>query len=72
MTRKQVRSEAAPGDGSGLDSTGSDRSGDALSRFRHLPDRVPVGELIAEQPTADAPDPDALVEPTGDWMHRPH
>lgn len=41
-------------------------------RFRHLPERVPLDEIVAEHSASDAPDPDALVEPTGDWMHRPH
>ena len=51
---------------------GSDRPPVDAQRFRHLPDRVPIEELVAEQSATDAPDPDALVEPTGDWMHRPH
>jgi hypothetical protein len=51
---------------------GSDKARDGAQRFRHLPERVPLDELVAEQPASDAPDPDTLVEPTGDWMHRPH
>jgi hypothetical protein len=50
---------------------GSDKAPDDAQRFRHLPKRVPLGELVAEQSASEPPDPDALTEPTGDWMHRP-
>ena len=51
--------------------TASDAASDRAERFKKLPDRVPLDQLTTDHPASDATDPDALVEPTGDWMHRP-
>jgi hypothetical protein len=48
-----------------------DAAPEGAQRFKKLPDRVPLEELTTDHPASDAADPDALVEPTGDWMHRP-
>jgi hypothetical protein len=50
----------------------SDTAAEGAQRFKRLPERVPLEELSTEHPASDVADPDALVEPTGDWMHGPY
>jgi hypothetical protein len=40
------------------------------ARYRHLPERIPPEELIAQQPASDAPDPEMGRDPDRDWLLR--
>jgi hypothetical protein len=50
--------------------TGSASEPEASQRYKHLPERVPLDELITQTPASDAPDPEMGRDPDRDWLLR--
>jgi hypothetical protein len=50
--------------------TGSAPEPEVSQRYRHLPERVPLDELITETPSSDATDPEMGRDPDRDWLLR--
>jgi hypothetical protein len=42
----------------------------ARTDYRHLPERPRPDELVMEQPSTDAPDPEMGRDPDRDWLLR--
>jgi hypothetical protein len=48
----------------------ADTDTDSAGSYRHLPERVPLEDMITEQPASDAPDPEMGRDPNHDWLLR--
>lgn len=68
MTRRTPQREGTSNDPGTASASASET--DASQRYRHLPERVPLDELITEEPASDAPDPEMGRDPDRDWMLR--
>jgi hypothetical protein len=50
--------------------TGEAALTEAEPRYRHLPSRVPMDELVEERAASDKPDPEMGRDPNHEWLLR--